>query len=34
MSKFKKTNFKNAVRRDVEKRAKDNSGFGYLNLPK
>ena len=33
-SKFKKTNFKNAVRRNVEKRAKENSGFGYLNLPK
>lgn len=34
MSKFKQTDFKNAVRRNVEKQQKEASGYGYLNLPK
>jgi len=34
MSKFKKTNFKKAVKSNVEKQDRAESNYGYLNIPK
>ncbi len=34
MSNFKKTNFRSAVKQDVEKRASEKEGYNYLNIPK